>query len=109
MPLPRSLARFNARATNRGFRLFAQQTGNDLLALAAMQRSMRAGFEPSALGDVRIPAMVLVGEGDTLVGSADKLAAAIPGATLVRVPGDHLSAVVTKAIRDFLAAQSPAS
>ena len=55
--------------------------------------------------------MVLIGEGDTLVGSADKLAAAIPGAKLVKVPGDHLTAVGAPALKSavlgFLANASP--
>ena len=77
----------------REFRVFAERSGNDLGALAAMQRSRRGGFDPQKLADVTLPVMVLIGEGDTLVGSADKLTAAIPGAKLVKVPGDHLSAV----------------
>ena len=55
--------------------------------------------------------MVLIGEGDTLVGSADKLTAAIPRAKLVKVPGDHLSAVgapeLKVAVLGFLADASP--
>ena len=77
----------------RAFRVFAERSGNDLGALAAMQRSRRGGFDPKKLADVTLPVMVLIGEGDTLVGSADQLTAAIPGAKLVKVPGDHLSAV----------------
>jgi hypothetical protein len=47
-----------------------------------------------------------------LVGSADKLAATIPGAKYVKTPGDHLTAVVHPAFRQallaFLAERSPA-
>ena len=100
-------------ATAAGFRIFAERTGNDLGALGAMQRSRRAGFDATKLADVSIPVMVLLGEGDTLVGSADKLAAAIPGAKLVKVPGDHLTAVVQPALKAavlaFLATASPAA
>jgi pimeloyl-ACP methyl ester carboxylesterase len=95
----------------RQFRLFAEASGNDLGALAAMQRSDRRRFEASKLDEVSLPVMVLVGEGDTLIASADKLAAAIPAAKYVKVPGDHLTAVGMKefrqAIVDFLAAVSP--
>jgi pimeloyl-ACP methyl ester carboxylesterase len=95
----------------RAFRVFAERSGNDLGALAAMQRSRRGGFDPQKLADVTLPVMVLIGEGDTLVGSADKLTAAIPGAKLVKVPGDHLSAVgapeLKVAVLGFLAAASP--
>ena len=85
--------------------------GNDLQALFAMQRAGRSGFDPAKLREVKLPVMVLVGEGDTLIASADKLAAAIPGAKHVKVPGDHLTAVGTKefrtAIVDFLGSVSP--
>ena len=100
-----------ADATARGFRVFAERTGADLGALAAMQRSKRASFDPAKLASVTLPVMVLIGEGDTLVGSADKLAAAIPGAKLVKVPGDHLTAVGAPALKSavlgFLAERSP--
>ena len=93
------------------FRIFAERSGNDLDALAAMQRAGRSGFDGSKLAAVKLPVMVLVGEGDTLIVSAEKLAAAIPGAKHVKVPGDHLTAVGTKefrsAIVDFLASVSP--
>ncbi|HEX5939392.1 MAG TPA: alpha/beta hydrolase, partial [Dehalococcoidia bacterium] len=95
----------------RQFRIFAERSGNDLDALAAMQRAGRSGFDGSKLAEVNLPVMVLVGEGDTLIVSAEKLAAAIPGARHVRVPGDHLTAVGTKefrtAIVDFLNSVSP--
>ncbi len=98
--------------TARGFRAFAQATGNDLLALAATQRAPRGGFDASKLAGARVPVMVLVGEGDTLIGPSDRLAATIPGARHVKVPGDHLTAVVQpefkRAIVDFLAERSPA-
>jgi pimeloyl-ACP methyl ester carboxylesterase len=97
--------------TARNFRIFAERTGNDLLALAAMQRTpRRLSFDPSALGAVTVPVLVLLGEGDTLVGRADKLAAAIPSSRLMMVPGDHLTAVgpaLARAALDFLAEVSP--
>lgn len=101
----------SANASARAFRVFAERSGNDLAALAAMQRSSRGGFDPRKLGQATLPVMVLVGEGDTLVGSADKLAATIPGAKYVKVPGDHLTAVGQPAFRQallaFLAERSP--
>ena len=54
---------------------------------------------------------MLIGEADTLVGPADRLAATIPSARLVKVPGDHLSAPLQpefrQAVVDFLAEYSP--
>jgi pimeloyl-ACP methyl ester carboxylesterase len=93
-------------ARARAFRAFAEQNGNDMAALAAIQRSTRP-FDGAKLAGVRNPVMVLIGEGDALVGSADALAAAIPGAKLVKVPGDHLTAVLKpefrQAVLSFLA------
>jgi len=97
--------------TARNFRIFAERTGNDLQALAAMQKTPRRhAFDPAALSSVELPVLVLLGENDTLVGRGDKLAAAIPGARCVYIPGDHLTAVSRKlgaAALDFLAAASP--
>jgi pimeloyl-ACP methyl ester carboxylesterase len=99
-------------ATARAFRAFAEQQKNDLAALTALQRAVRHRLEAEKLHQVDKPVMVLVGEGDTLVGKAEKLAAAIPGVRHVRVPGDHLSAVLTpefkRAVESFLAEYSPA-
>jgi len=99
--------RGTADETARNFRRFAEATGNDLAALAAMQRAERTRSDPALLRQVALPVMVLVGQDDVLVGSGAALAAAIPGAKHVRVPGDHLSAVgkpeFRSAIVDFLA------
>lgn len=92
--------------TARGFRAFADQSGADRLALAALQRSDRHTYDPAKLADVKLPVMVLIGEGDTLVGDGAKLTAAIPGAKRVIVPGDHLGAPstpeYTAAVLEFL-------
>ncbi len=97
--------------TARGFRIFAERSGNDLGALAAMQKTPRRhSYDPAAFGRVTLPVLVLIGEGDTLAGPADKLAAAIPGAKFVKVPGDHLTAVgrkLAEAAVEFLAEVSP--
>jgi pimeloyl-ACP methyl ester carboxylesterase len=97
--------------TARGFRQFAEQSGNDLGALAAMQRSARAPLDASKLADVRLPVLVLIGAEDTLAGPAAKLAAAIPGARHVVVPGDHLGVFqqpeYTAAVVSFLDELSP--
>ena len=98
-------------ATARGFRVFAERSGNDLDALAAIQRSSRGGFDPRKIAETTLPVLVLIGEGDTLAGPADGLAAYIPGATLVKVPGDHLTAVGAPEFREaivrFLGDRSP--
>lgn len=98
-------------ATARGFRQFAEQSGNDLGALAAMQRSARAPLDAAKLADVRLPVLVLIGAEDTLAGPADRLAAAIPGARHVVVPGDHLGVFqkpdYTSAVVSYLGDVSP--
>lgn len=97
-------------ASARGFRAFADSTGADRLALAAIQRADRR-HEANRLGDIKVPTLVLVGDRDLLVGAPQPLADAIPGARVQIVSGDHLTAVgdpaFPKAIVDFLAEASP--
>lgn len=87
----------------RTFRRFAERNGNDLVALAALQRAERFRYDPARLADVRIPVMVLVGREDALAQTADRLAARLPNACLRTVPGDHLTAVNADFIREVLA------
>jgi pimeloyl-ACP methyl ester carboxylesterase len=78
-------------AVPKAFRAFADSTGADRLALAAIQR---AGLAPAPdLSQVAVPVLVIAGDRDDLVGDPSVLAAAIPGARHVVVSGDHLSAV----------------
>ena len=71
-----------------------------------MQRTTRGGVDPQKLRETTNSVMVLIGEDDDLVGSGDGVAAFIPGAVLVKVPGDHITAVGQPAFRqaivDFL-------
>lgn len=90
--------------TARQFRRFAEATGSDRHALAAI---MRAPFRP--VGDVsqiRIPTLVLVGADDELATNPEILADAIPGARLVVTEGIHLRApavpAFAQAIIEFL-------
>jgi pimeloyl-ACP methyl ester carboxylesterase len=87
-----------------GFRRFAEQTGADVKALAAMQRApkLHVTDDPKVID---VPALVLVGEADTMAAAdAERLAAAFPNGRLVRVPGDHLSAVGERAFAEALVA-----
>jgi pimeloyl-ACP methyl ester carboxylesterase len=77
--------------TGKAFRRFADTTGADRLALAAIQRA--SGWEPADLDQITVPTMVLTGDQDALVGSPHDLAAKISGATVTVVKGDHLGAV----------------
>jgi pimeloyl-ACP methyl ester carboxylesterase len=84
----------------------ARRTGNDPEALAAMRAAERTGLDVQKLADVRCPVLILVGREDRGAGFPDKLAAAIPGAQVVTVPGSHITAVVDPAFKrtivDFL-------
>jgi pimeloyl-ACP methyl ester carboxylesterase len=77
------------------FRRLADGVGADRLALAAHARVVHA--EPIALGDITAPTLVLAGDADPRAVRPEVLAAAVPGARLTLVPGDHLSAVAEPA------------
>ena len=55
--------------------------------------ALSGGHRAENLDQIDVPALVLVGADDPLTAGADRLAAAIPGARLQVVPGDHLGAV----------------
>lgn len=75
----------------KSFRDFADLTGADREALAAIQRNSR---EPLlGLEDISIPVLVLCADKDPLVGSPRELATAIPGARAAIVGGSHLNVV----------------
>jgi pimeloyl-ACP methyl ester carboxylesterase len=79
----------------RDFRQFAETTGNDLKALAACMGSNRQDFtaEKIAAQKIRVPAMIVIGTKDLLVGNPKLLHDAIPNSKLVMLEGrDHLSA-----------------
>jgi len=86
-------------ATGQAFRNFADATGADRIALAALQRADNLVSGLDSLGSIAVPTLVVNGEQDTLVGGPESLAAAIPHARYELVPGDHLSAVVKPEFR----------
>ncbi len=73
------------------FRQLADATGADRLALAA--QASRRHHEPIALARITAPTLVLAGDADPLAVRPEVLAAAIAGARLERLSGDHLAAV----------------
>ena len=96
--------------TARTFRAFAEQTHSDLKALAACIRSARAPITAEALGTLRCPVLVVVGDRDVIGGSPSELAALIPGGKAVQLAGrDHMKAVGDRtfkaAVLEFLAGQ----
>ena len=88
-------------ATARTFRAFAEATGSDLLALAACIRASRDKITPEALGKIKVPVLVAVGDQDVIGGSASALADIIPGAKALEIKGrDHMKAVGDRSFKD---------
>jgi pimeloyl-ACP methyl ester carboxylesterase len=77
-------------------------SGSGFAALAAIRNAERAPIHADKLAEVTCPVMILVGSGDRVAGAARRLAAAIPRATIVRVPGNHFSAVAHPAFRQAM-------
>ena len=93
--------------TGRMFRSFAEQTKSDLKALAACIRGNRQTLRREQVASIRVPVLVAVGTEDKVAGSAQKLAALIPGGRALDIPNrDHMLAVGDKvfkaAVLDFL-------
>jgi pimeloyl-ACP methyl ester carboxylesterase len=92
----------------RMFRTFAEQTKSDLRALAACIRGSRQTLTRAQVAGIHAPVLVAVGTKDDVAGSARDLAALIPGAQTLDIPGrDHMLAVGDKTFKqsvlDFLA------
>ena len=85
----------------RAYRKFAQQTGSDLLALAACVRAQRETISAERLATIRAPVLVAVGERDKVAGSPEGLARLIPGAELFIVPNrDHMLATAANPFKE---------
>ena len=83
--------------TGRMFRAFAEQTKSDLKALAACIRGSRQTLTREQAAALRMPVLVAVGTKDTVAGSAQDLAALIPGARALDIPErDHMLSVGDK-------------
>jgi pimeloyl-ACP methyl ester carboxylesterase len=95
-------------ATLRGFRLFAEQQGEDRLALAAVTQGRGgAAIAKEDLAAIAMPALVVAGQRDQMAGDPQALADLIPGAKAVTLPAcDHFSAIphalFKAAVFDFL-------
>ena len=76
------------------FRSFAEQTGSDLKALAACLRGSRQTLTREEVSELRMPALVAVGEKDQIAGSAESLAELLPAGEALEIPGrDHMLSV----------------
>jgi pimeloyl-ACP methyl ester carboxylesterase len=92
----------------RMFRAFAEQTKSDLKALAACIRGSRQTLTRDQVAAIRAPVLVAAGTKDTIAGSAHELAALLPAARALDIPGrDHMLTVGDKVfkegVRRFLA------
>lgn len=78
----------------RMFRMFAEQTKSDREALAACIRGSRDLVARSDMAKIDIPTLVGVGTKDDIAGSPQELAALMPNARALDIPGrDHMLAV----------------
>jgi pimeloyl-ACP methyl ester carboxylesterase len=83
------------------FRVFAEHTKSDLRALAACMRGSRQTLSPTEAGQIVVPLLVAVGSEDCIAGSPGELAALIPGAQALVIPGrDHMLAVGDKVFKN---------
>jgi len=92
----------------RMFRAFADQTKSDRRALAACIRGSRQVLPEQDVAQIKAPMLIAVGTADPIAGSPHELAALVPGAKALDIPGrDHMLAVGDKvfkaAVLEFLA------
>ena len=80
--------------TQRMFRAFAEANKQDLRALAACIRGSRQTLSREEVGQIAMPVLVSVGTNDPIAGSPAELAALMPNARALDIPGrDHNLAV----------------
>jgi pimeloyl-ACP methyl ester carboxylesterase len=95
----------------RTFRAFADQTKSDRRALAACIRGSRQVITREQAASIETPMLVAVGTKDPIAGSAEELAAVLPHAKALPIPGrDHMLAVGDKVFKagvlEFLTANT---
>jgi pimeloyl-ACP methyl ester carboxylesterase len=95
----------------RTFRAFADQTKSDRRALAACIRGSRQVLTREQAASIKTPTLIAVGTKDPIAGSAEELAAVLPHAKALPIPGrDHMLAVGDKVFKagvlEFLAANT---
>jgi pimeloyl-ACP methyl ester carboxylesterase len=88
-------------ATGRAFREFADATGADRRALAALSRSSALRYAVR-FDEITVPTLVIAGTDDILIRSPDALAARLPSARLRMVKGDHLGAPYHHEFKDAI-------
>jgi pimeloyl-ACP methyl ester carboxylesterase len=84
----------------RTFRAFADQTRSDRRALAACIRGSRQVMAREQAASIQTPTLIAVGTKDPIAGSAEALAAIMPKARVLPIPGrDHMLAVGDKVFK----------
>ncbi|HVV65719.1 MAG TPA: alpha/beta hydrolase [Rhizomicrobium sp.] len=91
----------------RSFRRFADEQGEDRFALAALSRAKDTPLAKADVAKIAAETLVVAGARDGLAGDPHELAADIPGARAVTIPGcDHFSlvshALFKASVFDFL-------
>ena len=87
--------------TARAFRIFAESSGSDLRALAVCFRAAGAKITIAGLESIAVPVLCAVGTDDNIAGSAAELAALMPAAEVLDIPGrDHMRAVGDRVYKD---------
>ena len=91
----------------KSFRQFADEQGEDRLALAAFTRGRTDAVRRDSLAAIGAPTLVVAGSRDDLAGDPQGLADAIPGAKALTLAGcDHFNAIphglLKAAVFDFL-------
>ena len=83
------------------YRFARTRPHQDLLALAAVMRAQNPALEEADLGRVTTPLLFVTGSADVIAGGSAQLAARIPTATYVEIPGrDHTTAVPSRGFKD---------
>jgi pimeloyl-ACP methyl ester carboxylesterase len=89
----------------RMFRVFAEQTGSDLRALAACMRSSRQKITTQELGQITARSLIVAGSMDDIAGPVAPLAQALPHAESLTLEGrNHMNAVGDKQYKQAVVA-----
>ena len=91
----------------RSFRHFADEQGENRLALAALTKAKSQPDHSAMCANLRLPVLVVAGARDSLAGDPEPLARAFPNGRALVLPGcDHFSAIphalFKAAVFDFL-------
>jgi pimeloyl-ACP methyl ester carboxylesterase len=81
--------------------VFADQTRSDRRALAACIRGSRQSLSPSDVARIAVPMLIAVGTKDNIAGSPHELAALVPWARAIDIPGrDHMLSVGDRVFKE---------